>query len=109
MVPSIRRAATALGDCAWLDAGRARAYARILLAVTLVGAAGWIALSPGGVDREGKPIGTDFVELLRRFPPGLDGSPAACLRRRRALGGAKGAVRPEARLYGVLLSRRPLS
>ena len=75
MVPSIRRAATALGDCAWLDAGRARAYARILLAVTLVGAAGWIALSPGGVDREGKPIGTDFVSFYAASRLALDGSP----------------------------------
>ena len=75
MVPSIGRAATALGDCAWLDAGRARAYARILLAVTLVGAAGWIALSPGGLDREGKPIGTDFVGFYAASRLALDGSP----------------------------------
>ena len=75
MVPFIRRAATALGHCAWLDAGRARAYARILLAVTLVGAAGWIALSPGGVDREGKPIGTDFVSFYAASRLALDGSP----------------------------------
>ena len=61
MVPIIGRAATALSNCAWLDGERARAYARILLAVTLIGAIGWIALSPGGLDREGKPIGTDFI------------------------------------------------
>jgi alpha-1,2-mannosyltransferase len=75
MVPSIRRAATALADCAWLDAERVRAYARILLAVTLVGAVGWIALSPGGVDREGKPIGTDFVGFYTASRLTLDGSP----------------------------------
>ena len=50
-----------LSDCDWLDAGRARAYARVLLAVTFAGVVGWIALSPGGLDRQGKPIGTDFV------------------------------------------------
>ena len=75
MVPFIRRAATALASCAWLDAGRARAYARILLGVTLIGALGWIALSAGGVDREGKPIGTDFVGFYTASRLALDGAP----------------------------------
>jgi len=75
MVPFIGRAATALSDCAWLDGERARAYARILLAVTLIGAIGWIALSPGGLDREGKPIGTDFVGFYTASRLALDGSP----------------------------------
>ena len=76
MASSIGRAATALSDCAWLDAGRARAYARILLAVTLAGAIGWMALSPGGLDREGKPIGTDFVGFYAASRLALDGHPA---------------------------------
>jgi len=77
MVPSsIGRAATALAECDWLDAGRARAYARILLAMTLIGAVCWIALSPGGVDLEGKPIGTDFVGFYAASRLALDGSPA---------------------------------
>ena len=75
MVPSIGPAATALGDCSWLDAERARAYARILFAVTLVGAIGWIALSPGGLDREGKPIGTDFVGFYAASRLALAGRP----------------------------------
>jgi hypothetical protein len=75
MVPSIGRVAAALGDCSWLDAERARAYARILLAVTLVGAVGWIALSPGGLDREGKPVGTDFVGFYTASRMALDGRP----------------------------------
>ena len=75
MVPFIGRAATALSDCAWLDGERARAYARILLAVTLIGAIGWIALSPGGLDREGKPIGTDFIGFYTASRLTLDGSP----------------------------------
>ena len=75
MVPSIGRAATALSDCAWLDGERARAYARILLALTLIGAVGWIALSPGGLDREGKPIGTDFVGFYTASRLALDGRP----------------------------------
>ncbi len=76
MTSSIGRAATALADCAWLDAERARAYARILLALTLVGAVGWIALSSGGLDREGKPIGTDFVGFYAASRLALDGRPA---------------------------------
>jgi len=75
MVPSIGRAATALADGAWLDDERARAYARILLAVTLIGAVGWIALSDGGLDREGKPIGTDFIGFYAASRLALDGRP----------------------------------
>jgi alpha-1,2-mannosyltransferase len=75
MVPSIGRAAMALSDCAWLDDERARAYARILLAVTLIGALAWIALSPGGLDREGKPIGTDFIGFYTASRLALDGHP----------------------------------
>ena len=40
------------------------------------GATGWIALSPGGVDREGKPIGTDFVGFYSASRLALDGVPA---------------------------------
>ena len=75
MVPTIGRAAKALADCAWLDAQRARAYPRILLAMTLIGAVGWIALSPGGLDREGKPIGTDFIGFYAASRLALGGRP----------------------------------
>ena len=51
------------------------AYARILLALTLIGAVGWIALSPGGLDREGKPIGTDFIGFYTASRLALDGRP----------------------------------
>ena len=61
MIPSIGRAAKGLSDCGWLDAERARAYKWIVLAITLLGSVVWIALSASGLDREGKPIGTDFV------------------------------------------------
>ena len=75
MVPSISRVANALRDCAWLDAERARAYKWILLAVTLLGCIGWIALSSGGLDREGKPIGTDFVGFYSASRLALEGRP----------------------------------
>jgi alpha-1,2-mannosyltransferase len=73
MVPSIGWAASFLRDCAWLDAERARAYKLILLAITALGCIGWIALSAGGLDREGKPIGTDFVGFYAASRLALDG------------------------------------
>ncbi len=75
MLTSIGRAAMALSDCAWLDDGRARAYARILLAVTLIGAVCWIALGSRGLDREGKPIGTDFIGFYAASRLALNGAP----------------------------------
>ena len=74
-MPSVSGVVRSLSDCAWLDAGRARAYARILLAVTLIGAVGWIALSSGGLDRQAKPIGTDFVGFYTASRLALDGRP----------------------------------
>jgi alpha-1,2-mannosyltransferase len=74
-MPSVSGVVRSLGDCAWLDAARARAYARILLAVTLIGAVGWIALSSGGLDRQAKPIGTDFVGFYTASRLALDGRP----------------------------------
>jgi alpha-1,2-mannosyltransferase len=45
---------------AWLTVERARAYSLILLAIAALAFAGWVALSHNGIDRNGKPIGTDF-------------------------------------------------
>ena len=44
----------------WLTADRTRAYSLILLGLYAIAVVGWIALSDGWVDRNGKPIGTDF-------------------------------------------------
>jgi alpha-1,2-mannosyltransferase len=44
----------------WLTAERARVYSLILLAFYAVAIVGWIALSGGLTDPNGKPIGTDF-------------------------------------------------
>ena len=54
---------TALRDAEWLDARRARAYPRLLLAATLVLALVWIVAARGGVDPAGKPLGTDFASF----------------------------------------------
>jgi hypothetical protein len=47
----------------WLTAQRARGYSLILLAAYLAAIVGWIALSNGLIDRNGKPIGTDFSNV----------------------------------------------
>jgi alpha-1,2-mannosyltransferase len=44
----------------WLTAERARNYSLILLAFYAIAIVGWIALSSGLTDPNGKPIGTDF-------------------------------------------------
>ena len=47
----------------WLTAARARGYSRILLGISAIAVAGWIALSDGLIDRNGKPLGTDFSNV----------------------------------------------
>ena len=47
----------------WLTPARVRGYSLILLAVYVLTIAGWIALSDGLIDRNGKPIGTDFSNV----------------------------------------------
>jgi hypothetical protein len=48
---------------AWLTASRARGYSLILLAIGALVLAGWIATSDRLIDRNGKPIGTDFSNV----------------------------------------------
>jgi hypothetical protein len=47
----------------WLTAARVRAYGLILLGLSAAVFAGWIAVSDGGLDRNGQPIGTDFSNV----------------------------------------------
>ena len=66
-----------LRDADWLTRDRARAYVRILFFMTVGAALLWIALAQGGVDRAGKPLGTDFVSFWTASQIALSGSPAA--------------------------------
>lgn len=68
---------TVLRDAEWLTAERARAYPRLLLG--LIGAAviGWVALSHAGLDRLGKPLGTDFLSFWAASKLALGGHPTA--------------------------------
>ena len=47
----------------WLTSARARGYSLLLLGVCAATIAGWIAVSDGLIDRNGKPLGTDFSNV----------------------------------------------
>jgi hypothetical protein len=66
----------ALRDAEWLNRQRALAYARILFFFSFAGALIWIALAHGGIDRAGKPIGTDFVGFWTASQLALQGRAA---------------------------------
>jgi hypothetical protein len=60
----------------WLTASRARGYSLILLGICVIAMAGWIAMSDGLIDRNGKPIGTDFSNVYAAGALTLKGRPA---------------------------------
>ncbi len=60
----------------WLTAARARGYCLILLGIYAIAVAGWIALSDGLIDRNGKPLGTDFSNVYAAGTLTRQGRPA---------------------------------
>lgn len=60
----------------WLTAERMRGYSMILLGLCVVAMVGWIALSDGIIDRNGKPIGTDFSSFYAAGSLALEGHAA---------------------------------
>ena len=60
----------------WLTSARARGYSLILLGICAVAISGWIALSDGLIDRNGKPIGTDFSNVYAAGTLTWQGRPA---------------------------------
>src|SRR3979409_134617 len=60
----------------WLTGSRVRGYSLILLGICAIAVAGWIALSDGLIDRNGKPIGTDFSHVSAAGARTLEGRPA---------------------------------
>ena len=60
----------------WLTAARARGYSLILLGYLRLAVAGWIALSDGLIDRNGKPLGTDFSNVYAAGTLTWQGRPA---------------------------------
>jgi hypothetical protein len=62
----------------WLNAGRARVYSLLIVAIVGAVAVWWIARSlPSLVDPHGKPVGYDFITFWSAARLALDGSPAA--------------------------------
>jgi alpha-1,2-mannosyltransferase len=60
----------------WLTAERARNYSLLLLVFYAIATVGWIALSGGLTDPNGKPIGTDFSSFYAAGSMALDGRAA---------------------------------
>lgn len=67
----------ALRDGDWLTAERARIFAWAWLALSTAAVIGWAALSKGGVDPLGKPLGTDFASFWTASQLALSGHPEA--------------------------------
>lgn len=64
-------------DAAWLTADRARAWCQVLVLASASAIVVWLGLSHDGVDRLGKPIGTDFVSFWSASHLALSGQTAA--------------------------------
>jgi hypothetical protein len=60
----------------WLTAARMRGYSLILLVICAAAFAGWIAVSDGLIDRNGKPLGTDFSNVYAAGRLTWQGRPA---------------------------------
>ncbi|MBM3487054.1 MAG: DUF2029 domain-containing protein [Alphaproteobacteria bacterium] len=60
----------------WLDGARIRAYAIIAIAVYVVTAVAWVAMSQDLVDPRGKPLGYDFITFWAASFLALAGEPA---------------------------------
>jgi len=60
----------------WLTAARVRGYSLILLGICAIAILGWIAMSDGLIDRNGKPLGTDFSNVYAAGRLTWQGRPA---------------------------------
>jgi hypothetical protein len=72
-VPGLARFAR---DANWLTAERARIFARLWLAMTLIAAVAWVLLAHHDVDLQGKPLGTDFASFWTASRLALSGHSA---------------------------------
>jgi hypothetical protein len=70
------RLIAALRSGSWLTPDRLAGYPRLFLALWLTAAAGMIATSHGGVDRNGQILGTDFLDVYAASELALAGRPA---------------------------------
>src|SRR3954470_7915364 len=61
----------------WLTSVRARDYSLLLLGIGIIVLAGWIVVSDGLIDRNGKPLGTDFSNVYAAGTLTWQGRPEA--------------------------------
>jgi len=61
----------------WLTPVRARDYSLLLLGIGIIVLAGWIVVSDGLIDRNGKPLGTDFSNVYAAGTLTWQGRPEA--------------------------------
>ncbi len=69
-----------LRGASWLTQERARACCILLAVISLAFALGGLALSRGGMDPTGKPLGTDFLSFWAASKLALAGTPAEVYR-----------------------------
>src|SRR3954467_6194611 len=62
---------------AWLTRERLYVYTAMLIGVSLIALAAWIALADGLIARDGQPIGTDFSNVWAAGKLVLAGEPSA--------------------------------
>jgi hypothetical protein len=63
--------------CDWLGRDRIAAYCRVFLALYLAIGLLWVGLADGLIDRMGKPLGTDFINVWAAGRLALAGEPQA--------------------------------
>jgi alpha-1,2-mannosyltransferase len=73
--PAPPRRFGALSQADWLTGKRARTWGWLLLVVTVMIALAWVGAAHGGLDRTGRPLGTDFTSFWAASKLALAGSP----------------------------------
>jgi hypothetical protein len=84
----------------WLTAERIRGYSLILLAFYVLAIVGWIALADGLVDRNGKPLGTDFSNVYAAGMLTLEGRASDAYDPARQHAAEKKVFGPETLFFG---------
>ncbi len=84
----------------WLTSARARGYSLILLVICTVAFSTWIAISDGLIDRNGKPLGTDFSNVYAAGSLTWQGRPADAYEPARQHAAEKAIFGREVPFYG---------
>jgi hypothetical protein len=84
----------------WLTPARARGYSVILLVICTVAFSSWIAISDGLIDRNGKPLGTDFSNVYAAGVLTWQGLPADAYEPARQHAAEKAIFGREVPFYG---------